>query len=389
MGDGPLFEYRRMVAEGALDADSVQGLAAEKLQSLHNALKGYAPAKGGGGLKARLGLARRRQDPPQGLYLYGGVGRGKSMLMDLFYREAPVERKRRTHFHEFMLEVHEALHARRKAGGGKSDDPLPKIAAEVAEDAWLLCFDEFFVTDIADAMILARLFEALFEEGVVVVATSNWPPDDLYKDGLQRERFLPFVDLMKQKLDLLHLSSPTDYRMLRLKAIKTYYAPLGPAATKALEKAFADITEGARAESHDVGVRGRTIQVAKAARGVACTDFHELCEKPRGAEDYLALARDFHTIVLDGVPRLSADKRNEAKRFMTLVDALYEHRCNLIMAADADPPDLYREGTHAFEFERTVSRLNEMQSKDYRAEAHRILDKTNGAPPKQAADAAD
>jgi cell division protein ZapE len=311
------------------------------------------------------------------------------MLMDLFYREAPVERKRRTHFHEFMLEVHEALHARRKAGGGKSDDPLPKIAAEVAEDAWLLCFDEFFVTDIADAMILARLFEALFEEGVVVVATSNWPPDDLYKDGLQRERFLPFVDLMKQKLDLLHLSSPTDYRMLRLKAIKTYYAPLGPAATKALEKAFADITEGARAESHDVGVRGRTIQVAKAARGVACTDFHELCEKPRGAEDYLALARDFHTIVLDGVPRLSADKRNEAKRFMTLVDALYEHRCNLIMAADADPPDLYREGTHAFEFERTVSRLNEMQSKDYRAEAHRILDKTNGAPPKQAADAAD
>ena len=380
MGEGPLFRYRRMLAEGALEADSVQGLAAEKLQSLHNALKGYQPQKGGGGLKARLGLARRRQEPPQGLYLYGGVGRGKSMLMDLFFEEAPVQRKRRTHFHEFMLEVHEALHARRKAGGGKSDDPLPKIAADIAGETWLLCFDEFFVTDIADAMILARLFGALFEEGVVVVATSNWPPDDLYKDGLQRERFLPFVDLLKSRLDILHLSSPTDYRMLRLKTIKTYYAPLGPAATKALEKAFADLTEGARAAAHEVAVRGRTVHLPKAARGVAYTSFAELCEKPRGAEDYLALARDFHTIVLDGVPRLKADRRNEAKRFMTLIDALYEHRCNLIMAADADPPDLYREGTHAFEFERTVSRLHEMQSSDYRAAPHRILEREDAGP---------
>ncbi|MBP5856351.1 AFG1 family ATPase [Marivibrio halodurans] len=371
MSEGPLFQYRQLRRDGAIKADSVQELAAEKLQSLHNALKGYRPEKGGGGLKARLGLARRRQEPPQGLYLYGGVGRGKSMLMDLFFEEAPVERKRRTHFHEFMLEVHNALHARRKAGGGKSDDPLPKIAAEVAKETWLLCFDEFFVTDIADAMILARLFGALFDEGVVVVATSNWPPDELYKDGLQRERFLPFIDILKERLDLLHLSSETDYRMLRLKAIKTYWAPLGAAASKALAKAFADLTDGARAEPETVEVRGRTVAVAKAARGVALVDFHELCQKPRGAEDYLGLARAYHTIVLDGVPRLSADRRNEAKRFMTLIDALYEHRCNLIMAADADPPDLYREGTHAFEFERTVSRLNEMQSAEYRDLPHR------------------
>lgn len=386
MGEGPLFRYRAMRRDGAIEADPVQELAAEKLQSLHNALKGYRPEKGGGGLKARLGLARRRQDPPQGLYLHGGVGRGKSMLMDMFHDEAPVERKRRTHFHEFMLEVHDALHARRKAGDGKSDDPLPKIAAEVARETWLLCFDEFFVTDIADAMILARLFGALFEEGVVVVATSNWPPDDLYKDGLQRERFLPFVALMKERLDILHLSSPTDYRMLRLKTIKTYWAPLGPASSKALETAFADLTEGARAAPESIKVRGRAIPVARAARGVALTHFAELCEKPRGAEDFLALAKAYHTVVLDGVPRLTADKRNEAKRFMTLIDALYERRCNLIMAADAAPPDLYREGTHAFEFERTVSRLNEMQGEEYRDLPHRGADAVENQAPDDAGD---
>lgn len=374
--EGPLAQYRAMVRDGSLKPDPIQALAAEKLQSLHKALNGYAPALGDkGGWKARLGLSRRKTEPPQGLYMHGGVGRGKSMLMDLFFETAPVERKRRVHFHEFMIEVHEAVHAWREAQktrATKEVDPLPKHAATVAENAWLLCFDEFHVTDIADAMILGRLFTALFDLGVVVVATSNWPPQDLYKHGLQREQFLPFIDLVQERLDVLHLDSPTDYRMIRLKGIKSYHAPLGPAATRELHKAFDELTEGARAEPAELEVKGRTVAIEMAARGVAISDFASLCEKPLGAGDYLALAKAYHTVILDGIPRLVADKRNEAKRFMTLIDALYEQHCNLILAADAPPADLYREGTHAFEFERTVSRLMEMQSNEYREQPHKM-----------------
>ncbi len=368
---GPLAVYRARRREGHLRHDPGQQLAAEKLQSLHNALRHYEPSGGAGLWKARLGLARRRTEPPQGLYIFGGVGTGKSMLMDLFFEAAPLERKRRVHFHAFMQEVQERLHEwRQDAANADKADPLPEIAKTLAKDAWLLCFDEFHVVNIADAMILGRLFETLFERGVVVVATSNWPPDRLYEGGLQRERFQPFIELVKQRLDVLELDGGIDYRQRRLKDITSYHAPLGPKADKALDKAFADLTEGATAAPDRVLFKGREIPVSLAARGVARFSFAELCEEPLGPGDYLAIAGLYHTLVLSGVPQLSEDKRNEARRFMTLIDALYEHRVKLIVAAEAPPERLYPSGDGAVEFQRTVSRLQEMRSADYVSAAH-------------------
>jgi cell division protein ZapE len=271
-----------------------------------------------------------------------------------------------------MLEVHDRLHAWRAETKGSKADPLPQLAEVIAQESWLLCFDEFHVVNVADAMILARLFEAFFASGAVMVATSNWPPDELYAGGLQRENFLPFIALVKERLDILQLDGGRDYRQRRLQDISVYHAPLGPKATAALDAAFAALTEGATAAPASLTVKGRDLLVPLAARGVARVDFAGLCEEARGAGDYLALAEAFHTVVLDGVPRLGPEKRNEARRFMTLIDALYEHRVDLVMSADGPPEALYPDGHGAEEFKRTVSRLIEMQTQDYIARPHAV-----------------
>ncbi len=367
MSEGPLAVWRARTRAGALRPDPDQALAAEKLQSLHNALIGYRPETGRSGWRARLGLARRREDPPQGLYLFGGVGRGKTMLMDLFFGSVPLAAKRRAHFHPFMLEVQDRLHALR---GDRRRDPLSRVAAEVAARAWLLCFDEFQVENIADAMILGRLFEALFDCGVVVVATSNVPPADLYKDGLQRDRFRPFIELITDRLDLLALDGPVDYRRRKIGALKLYHTPLGEAANVALEAAFGALTEGAAPHAARLEVQGRTLRAPRAARGVAAFTFEELCARPLGAADYLTLARTFHTLVIAGVPRLAAARADEARRFVTLIDTLYDHRVKLVVSADAPPDALYPDGDAAFAFKRAVSRLHEMQTEEYLAAEH-------------------
>ena len=383
MPNGPLATYRARRRDGSLRYDADQELAVEKLEALSHALAGYKPSTGQEGWMARFGLGRRREaqpSQPQGLYLYGGVGRGKSMLMDLFFDAAPVERKRRVHFHAFMLDVHAQMHAYRtanKAGrGGPSagvksvDEAIPDYARKLADSAWLLCFDEFHVTDIADAMILGRLFTTLFELGVVVVATSNWPPDRLYEGGLQRVRFLPFIDLLKKRLDVLALDGAVDYRFDRLKGRPVYYQPLDEATARALEDTFAHLTDGHPGEADHLLVQGRRIEIPRAAKGVAWVDFWEMCAKPHGAADFLAIATHFHTVIIDQVPVMKPAQRNESRRFTNLIDALYEHRVNTIIAAAGPPETLYREGIHAFEFERTVSRLMEMQAEDYLTKPH-------------------
>lgn len=368
--EGPLQRYRELRRAGELRPDPGQELAAEKLQSLHNALKHYRPAMGPGGWKARLGLGGRKADPPQGLYIFGGVGTGKSMLMDIFFETASGDHKRRVHFHAFMQEVHDRLHAWRQKTKGQAADPLPELAGAMAEETWLLCFDEFHVVNIADAMILGRFFESLFARGVVVVATSNWPPARLYEGGLQRERFEPFIALLKARLDILMLDSGLDYRKDRLKSMPVYHAPLGLAAEKALKTSFEQLTEGAAAAPETVEFKSRTLEVSAAARGVACFNFAELCEQPLGAGDYLAIAERYHTVLLAGVPKLSPERRDHARRFMTLIDTLYEKRVKLVISADAQPEKLYPGGDGAFEFERTVSRLLEMRSAEYMALGH-------------------
>jgi cell division protein ZapE len=368
--DGPLSRYRALQSTGALAHDAAQELAAEKLQSLWKALKNYQPSEQAGGWRERLGLARRREaDAPQGLYIFGPVGRGKSMLMDLFFATAPIERKRRVHFHAFMIEVQETLHRWRQEKDGK-DDVIAALADKVAGEATLLCFDEFHVSNIADAMILGRLFEALFDRGVVVVATSNWEPDDLYQGGLQRDRFLPFIALIKDKLDVLELDAARDYRLQRIKDMRTYFHPLGDLAARHMTESFARLTGGAAPRPDHLIVQERRLDVPRQAGGVAWFDFDELCGRPLGAADYLAIATHFNTVLIDCVPTLSPDQRDLARRFVTLIDALYEHRVNVVIAAAAPPERLYPSGDGSFDFGRTVSRLNEMQSVDYLTGPH-------------------
>ena len=371
MSDTPLAAYRALVRSGSIERDPAQELAAEKLNLLHRRLKTYRPPEpGAGGLLSRLGFggdAPAAPEPPQGLYLVGGVGRGKSMMMDLFFGIAPVARKRRIHFHAFMIEIHNRINAARGEGSG---DPIPIVAGGFADDTWLLCFDEFQVNDPVDALILDRLFRALFERGVVMVATSNVAPRDLYKGGLNRDRFLPFLDLIEARLDIMELDAGIDYRRGRLESMEVYFTPLDRETAAALDAAFLKLTGGAPGEPGEIVLRGRVIAVPAEANGVARFCFADLCETPLGAADYIAIAELYHTVVLADVPRLGPEKRNEAVRFVTLIDALYEHKVNLICTADTEPEALYPEGDGSFAFARTVSRLHEMQSDDYMHAPH-------------------
>ena len=356
--------YAALLSAGELRPDPGQARAAAELDRLGQELALRR------GFLARL-LSRKRDI--SGVYLWGGVGRGKSMLMDLAFEQIAVTPKRRVHFHAFMIEVHERLRAERAKGHG---DPIPAVAEAIAEGATLLCFDEMVVNNPADAMILSRLFSHLLEEGVAVVTTSNRPPQDLYKDGLNRELFLPFIALIGERLTVLPLDGPTDYRLERLRGVTTWHVPNGPGATTALSEAFFKLTDTpvedrAKVPTEELVVGGgRTLHVPKSLKGLAVFSFKRLCGEARGAADYLAVAQRFHTVILVGIPVMGPEKRNEAARFVTLIDALYEHKVKLLAAADAEPAALYPQGSGAFEFQRTVSRLEEMRSADYLAAGH-------------------
>lgn len=366
---GVIPEYRARIAAGLIVSDPAQASAAERLQALWAKLRGYDPPLKAppNGWMARL-LRRKPveevQDRPMGLYLVGDVGRGKSMLMDLFFAAAEVPRKKRIHFHEFMQETHRRFHAL-KRDNPDIDDPIPPLADEIAAEAALLCFDEFQVHDIVDAMILGRLFEALFARAVVVVATSNTLPDDLYKGKPGRDAFLPFIALLKNNLDVLVLDSQRDYRRDRLHGLKAWYVPADQRADAALDEVFATLAGDVPPRTEHLVVAGRNLTVPLSTEDAARFDFQALCGQPLGPGDYLAIATHYKTVLIDGIPRLSPDNFDEARRFVTLVDALYEHRVKLYASAAALPDELYRSGEGASIFERTASRLEEMQSDTY------------------------
>lgn len=375
---GPIAKYRALVNDGALEADPAQEAAAERLQALHEALQSYRPE--------RKRVFSRPGPAPKGVYLWGAVGRGKTLLMDVFFENTDFGGKRRVHFHEFMAETHDriarwrAMDAgeRKKSSdfvNGAGDDPIRPAARAVARQSHLLCFDEFQVDDIADAMILGRLFEALFAEGVVVVATSNRAPDDLYKDGLNRQLFLPFIKLLRERLNIIELVAARDYRLARLEGAPVYYQPLGPGADLCMNKAWVRMINGATARPCDIPVKGRAVKVPLQARGAARFDFADLCEKPLGGADYLAIVRRFGTLFIDRIPIMGPEMRNEAKRFVTLIDAVYDSKTKLVCSADGEPQALYPAGDGAFDFARTASRLMEMRTLDYLGAEHELTER--------------
>ncbi|MDX2222814.1 MAG: cell division protein ZapE [Rhodospirillaceae bacterium] len=371
--EGPLAKYRALVAAGKLRGDPIQELAAQKLNSLHLSLIGYSAAARNGkkGWMRRFSLKPHEDAPAlHGLYLYGGVGRGKSMLMDMFYEGAPTPLKQRVHFHAFLRDIHAEIHRLRQMPIPQEGDPIPGMADGIADHATLLCIDELEVRDIADAMIVGRLFQKLFDRHVVVVATSNRYPDDLYKDGLQRERFVPFINLIKERLDILQLEGTLDYRLGRIVGSPVYHSPLGPAADAALDQAWARLTDESPLKPDHLLVQGRRIEVPAAAHRVARFTFAELCERPLGPIDYLALGVHFAALIVKDIPRMSEDNKDAARRFVTLIDALYEHRCMLVCSAAAPPQELYSGASGGFEFQRTVLRLIEMQAADYLRQRH-------------------
>ena len=354
--------YRALVAERKLTGDPTQERVAAALDALATKLEAYTP-----GRKSLFGLGRA-QAAPRGLYIHGPVGRGKSMLMDLFYDSVAFAPKRRVHFHDFMADVHAAMRRWREEDPGNE---VARIAADIRANAVLLCFDEFQVSDIADAMILARLFEALFDLGLVLVATSNRHPGALYENGINRQLFLAAIALIESRMEVMCLDGPIDYRLAHLERARVYFTPLNADATGALDAIWHDLTGTAHGTPDEIDVLGRKLRIPEQARGAARFTFDELCVAALGPQDYLALADTFHAIVLSGVPKLTPDKRNEAKRFMTLIDALYERHAKLICSAAAPPSELYPAGDGAFEFERTSSRLVEMQTPEYLGRSHK------------------
>ena len=367
--------YLEQAGLGHIERDAAQEAVVHKLDALRIALDQHRPTSKAGALGWLLGGSRKKAPTPRGLYIWGSVGRGKTMLMDFFFQESQIARKRRVHFHAFMAEVHAHIHAwrqQKKTGKVKGDDPIAPLADDVAERAWLLCFDEFAVTDIADAMILGRLFEALFARGVVVVATSNVDPVDLYKDGLNRALFLPFIAMIREKMEVVRLDSRTDFRLEKLSSGGVYHTPLGAGSRAALDAAFEAIAGAVEGAPVELDVVGRKLVVPQAVGHVARFGFSDLCEKPLGPNDYLAIAENFHTIFVDDIPVMGQDDRNAAKRFITFIDALYDQNVKLVVAAAALPTGLYTGtiGRETFEFERTASRLIEMQSHAYLALPH-------------------
>jgi cell division protein ZapE len=367
--------YAAGVTAGRVERDAAQVAVVDQLTRLEERIIEHRLARKSSSLGWLFAAGGKKETLLKGLYIYGDVGRGKTMLMDLFFEVSPVQRKRRVHFHEFMIDVHERVHGFRqkmKVGEHADEDPIALTAQELAREAWLLCFDEFHVTDIADAMILGRLFAQLFERGVVVVATSNVPPDELYRDGLNRALFVPFIHVLETHMDIVRLASRTDFRLEKLAGKPVWYVPADGGADAALDDAWLRLTAGNGGVPQELALKGRAVHVPRAAMGVARFAFHDLCEQPLAASDYLRIAREYHTIILDHVPVMTFDNRNAAKRFIILIDTLYDLNVKLIASAEAEPDMLYRgeEGFETQEFKRTASRLIEMRSQAYLARPH-------------------